>query len=164
MMEDGFAADAKVQKVAEAYALDAVDFARDRFHLPLDWTDVSVQHIETILARFHDEMASAKPSEETILQFAKIFGSYVGEVFRRNHGGRWGMVTVGADTVPGIEADKNAGRFWPWGKVRNRLVNGVEDNVWHYYRHLAAEYGRGPIPPTAPPKTARRWWSRLRGT
>jgi len=104
--EGGFVADEKVQKIAEGYALDAVDFARDNFGLRLDWSDGSVQHIETILTRFHNEIARAKPSEDEILQFSKMFGSYVGEVFRRNHGARWGMVTVGGATVPGMEANK----------------------------------------------------------
>jgi hypothetical protein len=161
-MEDGFVAEGKIQQIAEAYALDAVDFARDHFGLSLDGTDASIEQIETILTRFHDEMAAASPTQETILQFAKMFGSYVGEVFRRNHGARWGMVTIGADTFPGMETDKVAARFWPWGRVQKRLVNGPEDNVWHYYMELAAQHGNG-LPPTTPP-TQRSWWRKLTGT
>lgn len=149
MTEAGFVVDDKVQKIAEAYALDAVDFARDHFGLHLDWSDGSVQHIETILTRFHNEIARAKPSEDQIIQFAKMFGSYVGEVFRRNHGARWGIVTVGGATFPGMEANRSRSRFWPWGKVQNRLVNGAEDNVWHYYQLLAEQDGHGKL--TAPP-------------
>jgi hypothetical protein len=91
-------------------------------------------------------MARAKPSEDQILQFSKMFGSYVGEVFRRNHGARWGMVTVGGDTLPGMEANKSRSRFWPWGRVQDRLVNGAEDNVWHYYQLLAEQEGHRRIP------------------
>ena len=36
------------------------------------------------------------------MSFAKGFGSYVGEVFRRNHGGEWGMVTLGDHRFPGL--------------------------------------------------------------
>jgi hypothetical protein len=163
MTEEGFVVDDEIRQIAEAYALDAVDFARDAFALRLDWTDGSVQHIETILARMHDEMANARPTEEQILQFAKMFGSYVGEVFRRNHGGQWGMVTLGTDTFPGMQANKGGGCFWPWGRVQKRLANGAEDNVWHYYQHLAEQDGGGSLPPAEPPRARRSWWSRLRG-
>jgi hypothetical protein len=165
MSDPSFAADPKIQQVAEAYALDAVDYARDQFDLQLDFSDDSVQHVETMLTRLHDEMAGAEPSQDQIFQFAKMLGSYVGEVFRRNHGARWGMVTLGSDSFPGLAADKSGGRFWPWGKVQNRLVNGPEDNVWHYFKYLAEHDGRGsnPRPPAAPPPAKRGWWSKLRG-
>ena len=85
-MSKGFTEDPKIQQIAEAYSLDAVDFANDNFQIKLDWSDKSVSQIESILEIFHDQLASADPSEEQIFQFAKIFGSYVGEVYRRNHG------------------------------------------------------------------------------
>jgi hypothetical protein len=69
-------------------------------------------------------------TDEQVLQFAKLFGSYIGEVFRRNHGGRWGIVTLEGASFPGFEAAADAGRFWPWGRVQNRLRNGAQDNVW----------------------------------
>jgi hypothetical protein len=163
MADEGFVLDDKIRQIAEAYALDAVDFARDGFAFRLDWSDGSIQQIEAILTRMHDEMASAQPTGDQILQFAKMFGSYVGEVFRKNHGGQWGMVTLGGDTFPGMQADNGGGRFWPWGRVRKRLLNGPEDNVWHYYQHLAEGESRDSPPRTEPPKPRRSWWSRLRG-
>jgi hypothetical protein len=139
--DEGFTVDDKIRQIAEAYALDTVDYARDTFGLGLDFSDDSIQHVEAMLTRLHDEMASARPSDDQIFQFAKMIGSYVGEVFRRNHGARWGMVSLGGETFPGMEADRTGGRFWPWGKVQNRLVNGPEDNVCHYYLYLAEKDG-----------------------
>jgi hypothetical protein len=135
-----FKADDKVQKVAEAYALDTVDFVRDNFKITLDWSDKSVQHIESVLDRFHREIHKAKPTPEKIYQFAKMFGSYVGEVFRRNHGAKWGIVELGGDKMPGLQSD-TAGLFWPWAKVNNRLERGPEDNIWHYYQILLKKDG-----------------------
>jgi hypothetical protein len=139
--DEGFAVDDKIREIAEAYALDAVDFARDNFGLRLDWTDAGVEHVEAMLTRLHNEMSSARPSEDQIFTFAKMLGSYVGEVFRRNHGARWGMVTFGGDEFPGMQADRTGALFWPWGRVQNRLVNGPEDNVWHYYQSLVRRDG-----------------------
>ncbi len=86
------------------------------------------------------------PTEEQVSTFAKMLGSYVGEVFRRNHGAEWGMVTLGDDSIPGLRASGSEQLFWPMGKVQKRLVNGPEDNVWHYYQDLVG----------TPPKE-RRW-------
>jgi len=159
-MPEAFTEDPKLQQIAEAYALDAVDFARDRFKLALDWSDASVMHIETMLAKCHEQMVN--PTDEQILQFAKLFGSYVGEVFRRNHGATWGMVTLESQSFPGLKASGPAGLFWPWGRAQNRIRNGPEDNVWHYYQQLLSWSGTSS---PAPPETTKRatWWRRLGG-
>ena len=135
-MSESFSSNADVQKIAELYALDAIDFARANFKLELDWTDGSVAHIESMLAVFHEQKAAVQPTDEQVLLFSKMFGSYVGEVFRRNHGARWGMVSLHGNTFPGLAADGEAGLFWPWGRAQNRINNGPEDNVWHYYQLL----------------------------
>jgi len=162
----GFEADLAVEKVAEACALDAVDFAREKFELTLDWTDESIRRVEWILDRLYKEMPAAQPSEERTFEFAKMFGSYVGEVFRRNHGARWGMVTLEGGTFPGMHANRTGSEFWPWGKVHGRLKKGAEDNVWVYYSVLVAEDGRGPglkkLDLSQPP-AKRSWWRRMLG-
>jgi len=165
-MADSFTPDDNIRKIAEAYSLDCVDFAKQHFKLKLDWSDGSVREIETMLERFHAESSSAKPTQEQISKFAKVFGSYVGEVFRRNHGAKWGMVALGGDTFPGLRADKDGTTFWPWGRAQNRLVNGPEDNMWHYYQVLVSEHGNpapttGPAPNDPPPK--KSFWQRMRG-
>lgn len=144
--------------MAEAYALDAVNFASKTSVGKLDWSDSSVAHVETILGSLHAQAATAKPTPEQVFQFAKAFGSYVGEVFRRNHGATWGMVTLQGQSFPGLKADGTAGLFWPWGRAQNRLSNGPEDNIWHYYQELLRRSGASaPEPPTAQKKS---WWQR----
>jgi hypothetical protein len=91
-----------------------------------------------MLGRLHDEMANAQPPEDAIWTFAKAFGSYVGEVLRRHRGGEWGMVSMNGQPFPGLQ-QKNGALCWPWSKVQKRLVNGPEDNVWHYYRVLVQD-------------------------
>ena len=65
-----FVHDDKLQQIAEAYALDACDFLRDHFHVTLDWSDSSIEHLETVMDRFHREAAKARPSPEQVMQFA----------------------------------------------------------------------------------------------
>ena len=131
-----FTPDDKIQQIAEAFSLDAVDFLRDQFRITLDWSDASIQNIETVMDIFHRESAKARPSPEQVMQFAKMFGSYVGEVYRKNHGATWGLVEMDGQRFPGLKSTTSDTTFWPWGRARNRLVDGAENNVWHYYSAL----------------------------
>ncbi len=165
-MIENFTEDQKIQQIAEAYALDAVDFAKNHFKQKLDWSDGSIANIEKILGVFHEQLAEAQPTKEEVLQFAKIFGSYIGEVFRRNHGATWGMVNLNGEGFPGLKSNGSAGLFWPWGRVQNRLLNGSEDNVYHYYQTLVKKNGAigGNISSITQHLTTKKsWWRRLFG-
>ena len=81
-----FTPDARIQEIAQASALDACNFVRDEFRIVLDWSDASVQHIETVLNTLHRLGPSAKPTAEQTMAFARMFGSYMGEVYRKNFG------------------------------------------------------------------------------
>jgi hypothetical protein len=136
-MADSFSPDPRVAKVAEAYAKDAVDLAAGSFGTKLDWTDASVARVEAILAQLRASMPTPKPPDDVIWNFAKGFGSYVGEVMRKNHGGEWGTISEGANSFPGIRLKKgNDTLVWPWGRVHKRIVEGDENNVWDYYKTI----------------------------
>ena len=66
----------------------------------------------------------------------KMFGSYIGEVYRRNHKATWGMITLNNESFPGLESSHKE-LFWPWSKVFKRITAGDEENVWHYYQRMA---------------------------
>ena len=131
-MNANFQADAKIAKIAEAYALDAVDFAARNFQIILDWSDDNVRLVEGCLKTLHDQLGDARPAEETVWTFAKVFGSYVGEVFRRNHGGEWGMIQLDGESFPGIQYESGV-LCWPWSRAYKRITIGGEENIWHYY-------------------------------
>jgi hypothetical protein len=38
------------------------------------------------------------------MQFAKMFGCYIGEVYRENHGATWGLVEMDGQRFPGLKA------------------------------------------------------------
>lgn len=164
-MAGNFTKDPRIQEITEAYSMDAIDFARNHFEIELDWSDASVAHIETMLGVFHVQLANAKPSDEQIFGFAKMFGSYVGEVYRRNHGATWGLVELGGATFPGLEASGSAGLLWPWDRTRRRILNGRDDNVWDYYRAVLTRDGGNGAGPTgiAPTTRKKSWWDRFRG-
>lgn len=128
-----FTPDAKVQRIAEAYAEDARDLARDGFGIELDWSDGSVRSVERILGAMSDSLITERPPEERIIQAGKMFGSYVGEVFRRNHGAVWGVVVQGGERVPALQMAGSGSVTWPWGRAKSRLTEGAENNIWDYF-------------------------------
>ncbi len=162
-MSQAFTEDKAVQEVAEVYAANAISFAKDVFKIKLDWSDESIEDIERILDAMHQDAQRNSPTEDQIMGFAKGLGSYIGEVFRRNHGAKWGLVHFGEDTFPGLQADNSSGLFWPWGKARNRIVNGEEDNVLQYYEILVREHSKNPFGGSTSGGAKKSFWSRLRG-
>lgn len=128
-----FTPDSKVQRIAEAYAEDARDLARDGFGIELDWSDGSVRRVEEILASMSESLRAERPPEDRIGQAGKMFGSYVGEVLRRNHGAVWGVVRQGGERVPALQMAGSQSITWPWGRAKSRLTEGAENNVWDYF-------------------------------
>ena len=138
----GFTPDEEVQKAAEAYALEACDFLREDFQVIADWSDASIQLVESVLDKFHKAVKQDHPTEQQMMGIARLLGSYVGEVYRRNHGATWGVVELNGEKFPGLEAKSSKMTFWPWGRSFNRIQDGPEDNIWHYYIDLVRETGR----------------------
>ena len=83
--------DLEIQQIAEGYALDMIDYAKQTYGIgiDLDWSDDSVQQVERIAAVLHDEYEKAPPSDEQTAPFYKMLGSNIREVFRRNYAAKW---------------------------------------------------------------------------
>jgi len=135
-MNETFRADDNIAQIAEAYALDCIDVARSNFETELDGSDASVELVEQMLGRLHEQLPAAKPTPEQIGAFAKMFGSYVGEVYRRQHGATWGIVRIGEEELAGMQATTGGWCFWPWGRAHERITEGAANNMWHYYQSL----------------------------
>jgi hypothetical protein len=149
-MNETFRSDDNIARIAAAYCLDCIDVARLNFDTELDGSEASIALVEQMLGRLHDQLQIARPSEAQIGAFAKMFGSYVGEIYRLKYGAEWGIVRVGEKDFPGMQASTNALRFWPWERAYNRIVDGPENNMWHYYLALLQQTGQagssGPEP------------------
>ncbi len=80
-------AEPTVNDMMSAYALDAVDLARTRFGVALDFSEESINALEGILDRLHASLPTGMqrafrrgPTQEQIDQMAKIWGGYLGKV------------------------------------------------------------------------------------
>jgi len=130
---ESFRADNNIAAIAAAYCLDCIDVARANFQMELDGSDASVELVEQMLAQLHDQLPAARPTQEQIGAFAKMSGSYVGEVFRLKHGAEWGIVRLGETEFPGMRSTADGLQFWPWERAYKRITEGAENNIWHYY-------------------------------
>jgi hypothetical protein len=132
-----------------AYAQDAVDMARNNFSETLDYSERSIRIVERCLGKLHDSLPKGffgklfgrGPSAEDLHTVAKMFGGYVGEVFRKHHGGEWVLEPAPTASGPVLTVvHPDGGRFFPPAKVHKRIVNGPEDNVWVFYQVLTRDY------------------------
>ncbi len=131
-----FQEDERIRQAAEAFAAEAVHLAREKFGVELDFSDESIRRLEGVLQKLRARLAEAQPTEQQVVRLAKMFGSYLGEVLRRNHGAQWGIVTLEGQPTPGMRIDRGGTACWPWGRLQNRLAGGAEDSVWQYYSAL----------------------------
>ena len=153
-----FVASEDIKREAMAECIKLADYVLGTFGGKLDWTDESIEKVEELLDYFHQQAKKDKPTEAEVFAFAKGFGSYIGEVYRRNHGAEWGLVTFSGSTSPGLRSDSGI-EFWPWGRAQQRIVEGPSNNVWHYYQTLVA---RDTVKIT-PTSSATTWWRRILG-
>ena len=131
-----------VRQMMEAYASDAVNAARNNFNIELDYSPESIKTIEDLLGRLYPavrrgwfrRLLRLGLSDEQVDMICKMFGGYIGEVVRRQKGGEWAIITNPLGTENVIALVNGEEKIFPPSKVYKRLVNGEEDNVWHYFQ------------------------------
>lgn len=124
-------------------AEEAVEFAKEQLELGLDYSGESVEIIDSVLAKLSDLIANEPPDEQNDLawSYADIFGSYVGEVYRKHYGGSWGVAKVGDDKFPAVCNQETGDVFWPTVKAWQRLTQGAEHDIWNYFQLVVGATG-----------------------
>lgn len=133
-----------IAEMVRSCAAEAVQTAQERFGFVLDYSDASIESLETILAGVSASLdASDKGATE---QAVKLWGSYLGEVVRRNFGGTWDLIQYPgrAAAVPTLVIAGS--QLYPLVKVYRRLTMGEPENVWKFYEKIRAKLS--PVHPT----------------
>lgn len=130
-----FVANEEVALQAREDADGFVKMAKAVFGVTLDFSDASVEQVEQIAAEISAAFAAKTPKEGSIARLSYAIGGYVGETYRRNHTGVWGVMTQDGQQFSGMRTE-SGGLFWPTGKAEKRIRNGSEDNLWLYYQVL----------------------------
>jgi len=127
-----------------ALADEAVSRARTEFQIALDFTPDSVGAVEELLGKLHARRAAGEMTDPRLHREAMTWGAYIGEVIRRLKGGHWQKdhPVVGSNRYP-IHYEGH--ESFPVGWCGKRIVNGLEDNVWHKFQILTLGQGEGGI-------------------
>ncbi len=140
-------ADVKITDVMQAYANDALVYAKRRFDVTLDYSERSLEDVDRILADYTkaglvvpDSLSAAEKDDLWI--FCKMIGGYVGEVIIRNIGGEWqtkalndGALSIKLAVKGGVEGSP-PDSVW-------RAVTEPYKAIVSYYRGLKTVLGYG---------------------
>jgi hypothetical protein len=139
---------ADVNDMMAAYAKDAVEYAA-KFKRKLDYSEESIAELEKLCTflyaaipkTFFKKLFRKMPSDETIIGVSKMLGGYLGEVVIKHYGGHWEVENFmnEGNTIVLVSGEIKA---FPVGKIYKRLKNGPEDNILHFYGHIADELGK----------------------
>lgn len=136
-----------IAHVMQAHAQDAVDMARERFQVNLDFSEQSITRVERCLEQLHASLPRGfgrilrqRKLEAEAWDLAKMWGGYVGEVVRRRWGGEWATASSAAGTT--IVLCVLGSEVYPTAKVYGRLTNGAVDGITTYYQTLRKDFAR----------------------
>lgn len=131
---DGNTTDGMIRNLAS----EAVDIADKSYGIKLDYSTESVQQVEVVLGKLHDELQQRK-SEEGVRGLAMAFGAYIGESIRKKYPeAKWDRdhPVAGEKSYPLHWLD---GDSFPVGWCFKRITNGPEDNVWDKFVFASKE-------------------------
>ncbi len=133
--EQKFEADSVLAKRAAKRADELTQMVEAQFQIKLDYSDDSIEQVDIVIDKIHASFLEEQPPEEVLLPISKGFGSYIGEVYRRNHEATWGWITEGGNVFPGLK-QSTGGYFWPWAKALDRIKTNTTPNISDYYHFL----------------------------
>lgn len=126
------------------YTEAAILTAATKWELYLDFSEKSLDGVEEVLGHMHQSMATAarKPTEDQLRNAALAWGVYVGEVFRRNLGGRW-LNTPMPPQGNVLRLQIGQAEVFPARKVEKRLTEGPGDAIPFYFKATRRFIERG---------------------
>lgn len=133
-----FASDPAAARAAQRQAHDMVQFAQVELGLKLDWSDASIAAIEEVAAELHADLRRERAGLRDVDTLVRMLGSYVGEVYRRNHGGDWGYAAANGRRTLAVRT-KDGDLLWPVERIRSRIRGGGDNNVNAYYQARVAQ-------------------------
>src|SRR5437016_1246452 len=124
----------EIAPMMQAFAEQAVRLGRE-FKINLDYSEGSLEEVERLLARFHDELTSANAGSK-LEEMARIWGGYLGEVVRRRFGGEWSIESYPGGDFLIVALNVGGSRLFPSMKVHKRLSDGAGENLWSFYQMM----------------------------
>ena len=115
-------------------AAELVRFARTELGVQLDWSDASITQIERLAVALGKDLRREGGKLSEVEGLVRLLGSYVGEVYRRNHGGSWGEAKVGGQHRIALRPTRGDTLLWPAERIRQRLRQGAGGGLATHYQ------------------------------
>lgn len=116
----------------EADAQEAMKFTRKHFVIELNFSEASLAQLDEQCDAVDYTLGGGK-SEENLQLLRRIWGAYLGEVVRRQHGGEWVTAANASDQeTTALQCD--AKTIFPHDRVYQRLAEGSEHNLVDFYQ------------------------------
>jgi hypothetical protein len=121
-------------------ALAAQKFTRKHFVTELDFTEQSVQELETQFDAVRYALRGGL-TDDNINNLTKLWGAYLGETLKRLGGGEW--TTIQTDSRERLAVQGRETTIFPHEKIHARLINGASENVWDFFQAMKPRLGGG---------------------
>lgn len=133
-----------IEQTKEAFNIlsaQAVDLAKKQ-GIEFDFSNESVEVLEELLGKMHEEIKKSHPTEEQFSNMANIFGAYLGTTFIKNlKKGFWDKEV--SHNSWAVNVDNNY-IYFP-SRVYRRLKSGAENNVIQLYLYEFNKFAEKPI-------------------
>ena len=118
----------------------AVKSAKNDYDIILDYSPESVELIEEILSKIHNQHQREPYSDTQLTKEALKWGAYLGEVIKIQKSAEWkpDSEVGGPGSLP-LYYGKNSASF-PVRWCYKRIINGEEDNVFHKYMYVMNQF------------------------
>ncbi len=128
-----------IAQIMQVSAAKAVELASERFGFHLDYSEATLEPLETIVTNVAADLSALDPSaadKGKIEYETKLWGSYFGEIIRQRWNGAWELSTYpgSAITVPAVSI--RGAQIFPLMKVYRRITLGDAENLWNYYQKI----------------------------
>jgi hypothetical protein len=130
---------ASLDEMMLEHAAEATRLAHTEYGMELDYSPESIAQLETVLA------ARSPVPDADLEQETKLWGSYLGEVFRRRYGAEWVMALYpdparrekgGELSMPALGI--SGSQLYPLLKIQRRLTMGPSEDVVGFFKKVSA--------------------------
>ena len=123
-----------VNELMKSTADQAASWAKTRFNVNLDYSEISIQELDRLLQkasnRYTSLMEQKVPAEMILTQTVNLWGAYLGEYIKRKYGGYWENVY----NKPILQIMN--GIACPHDYIRQRITSRLNVNVSGYLSEI----------------------------
>ncbi|MEM0911117.1 MAG: hypothetical protein AAGJ37_09090 [Pseudomonadota bacterium] len=123
----------QLNELMEQSAEDAVVTASQQANVTLDYSEGGLNLVDTAISEILRLFPDESQEDKSVFTICNIFGAYLGEVFKKHHGGEWEYNDTDAN-APSIYLRVNDNTYAFAGICYEKLVKNPNVSVAKYYQ------------------------------